>query len=103
MHRIYEWIRVILQEKVNVFIKGASSGGLLSGVLLFGSSIHDKNSLLFTYTIKLFAVLVCGVISGFASVLGNDAYKWVKATIIKKKTKIKRKNNETRTKVKRAS
>lgn len=101
MHRIYEWVKVIWSEKINIFIKGATGGWIISGIFLFGSNISDQTAFLLAYIVKVFAVAVSGVISGFATVFGNDMYKWIKARIIKKKTKIKRKNNET--KIKRAS
>lgn len=85
MHRIYEWVKIIFQEKINVFFKGAMSGWLLAGIFLFGSNINTKDSLLIAYLIKVFAVTVTGVISGFATVFGNDAYKWVKAKVLKRK------------------
>src|ERR1044072_2230787 len=103
MHRIYEWLRVIWGEKINIFIKGATGGWIISGIFLFNSSISDKRAFLFAYLIKVFAVTVSGVISGFATVFGNDMYKWLKEKVIKKKTKIKRNDNETKTRVKRAS
>lgn len=101
MHRIYEWLKVIWGEKVNVFIKGATSGWIISGLFLFNSHISNKRAFLLAYLVKVFAVTVSGVISGFATVFGNDAYKWVKDRVVKRKTKTKRKNNET--KIKRAS
>lgn len=103
MHRIYEWLKIIWGEKINIFIKGATSGWILSGVLLFGSGLSDKGSLLIAYVVKVFAVTISGLISGCATVMGNDLYHWAKAKIIKKNTKRKQRNNETRTKVKRAS
>jgi|SRR5688572_28862182 hypothetical protein len=102
MHRIYEWLKVIWREKINIFIKGATGGWLVSGVLLFGSNLSDKSAFLLAYLVKVFAVTVSGVISGFATVAGNDMYKWVKAKYISKKTKTKR-NNEAKSKIKRAS
>lgn len=102
MHRIYEWLRILWQEKINIFIKGATGGWIISGIFLFNSNISDKRAFLLAYLIKVLAVTVSGVISGFATVFGNDMYKWIKAIVIKKKTKIKR-NNETKTKIKRAS
>lgn len=102
MHRIYEWLKILWGEKINVFIKGATGGWLISGIFLFNSSISDKRAFLLAYLIKVFAVTVSGVISGFATVFGNDMYKWLKEKVIKKKTKTKRNNNE-KTRVKRAS
>lgn len=102
MHRIYEWVKVLWREKVNLFFKGATSGWIISGIFLFGSNLNDKTAFLLAYIIKVFAVTVSGVISGFATVAGNDMYKWVKERYItKKQTKLKRKNNES--KIKRAS
>jgi hypothetical protein len=103
MHRIYEWVKVIWREKINLFFKGATSGWVLSGVLLFGSNLSDKTAFLLTYLIKVFAVTVSGIISGFATVAGSDMYKWAKERIIKKRTKTKRNNNEQKTRIKRAS
>lgn len=104
MHRFYEWLKVIWREKINIFIKGATGGWLVSGVLLFGSNLSDKSAFLLAYLVKVFAVTVSGVISGFATVAGNDIYKWVKAKYVgKKRTKTKRSDNETKSKIKRAS
>jgi hypothetical protein len=104
MHRIYEWIKVLWREKVNLFFKGATSGWLLSGILLFGSNLSDKTAFLLAYIIKVFAVTVSGIISGFATVAGSDMYKWAKEKYItRKQIKSKRKNNESKTKIKRAS
>jgi len=85
MHRIYEWIKHLFKEKVNIFIKGATGGWLLSGIFLFGSHFDSKTSFLIAYLIKVFAVTVSGVISGFATVFGNDMYRWVKSKVIKKR------------------
>ena len=104
MSRFYEWIKIILQEKINIFFKGATSGWLLAGVLLFGSNISTKDSFIVAYLVKLFAVAVTGVISGFATVFGNDAYKWMKVRVVKRRrTTSKNKRNVTKEKVKRAS
>jgi len=102
MHRIYEWIKLLFKEKVNIFIKGATGGWLLSGIFLFGSHFDSKTSFLIAYLIKVFAVTVSGVVSGFATVFGNDLYKWAKEKIIIKSTR-KKVRNETKTRVKRAS
>ncbi len=105
MHRIYEWLKVIWGEKINVFIKGATGGWIISGIFLFGSNFSDKGAFLLAYLVKVFAVTVSGVISGFATVFGNDMYKWVKAKVIKRRIlhKTKRKSNEQKTRIKRAS
>jgi hypothetical protein len=94
MRRIYEWIRFFLQEKINIFIKGATGGWLISGIFLFGSNIHDKATFLVTYLVKVFAVAVSGLISGFATVLGNDIYQWAKTKYIKKATTSKNKRKK---------
>jgi len=104
MNRFYEWLKLLLQEKVNIFIKGATSGWLLAGIFLFGSSLNPQSPFILTYIIKVFAVAVTGLISGFATVFGNDIYRWSKSKVIKKKViKRKRQNNEKETKIKRAS
>lgn len=86
MHRFYEWLKVIWGEKINIFIKGATGGWIISGIFLFGSNLSDKGAFLLAYMIKLFAVTVSGIISGFATVFGNDLYKWAKARILKRKS-----------------
>lgn len=92
MHRVYEWVKFIVQQKVNVFIKGAFSGGFVSAIFLFGSNLSSHGAFVVAFLIKTFAVIVTGLLSGFATVLGNDIYQWAKAKFIKKKaTKIKRK------------
>lgn len=87
--RIHEWAKFIYnvaKEKINVFYKGFVGGSLVSGTLLFGGSVHNSTfiSLIFAYLIKVIAVLVAGFISGFATVLGNDIYLWVKGKVKKK-------------------
>jgi hypothetical protein len=94
MHRIYEILKLVFREKINVFIKGAMGGWILSGVLLFGSTIHDSATLLLTYLMKLFAVTVCGLFSGFATVMGNDLYKWAKEKVVKRKIVIRTKRKK---------
>lgn len=93
MHRIYGWLKIIWQEKINIFIKGALGGGIVSGIFLFGSTIGDKGVLLLEYTLKLLAATVSGLITGCASVLGNDLAQWIRAKWTNKvqKTKQKRK------------
>lgn len=91
MRRLYEWIRFFINEKINIFYKGFCSGSILSWILLFGSDFNSKVFLLYAYIIKVFAVVVSGVLSGFATVLGNDVYKWLKAKITNKKSVIKSK------------
>lgn len=94
MHRFYEWIKFIIKEKVNIFYKGFCSGSILSWIFLFGSDFHSKIFLLYAYLIKVLAVIISGILSGFATILGNDVYKWVKAKISNKKStnKQRRKN-----------
>ena len=91
MSRFYEWIKFFIKEKVNIFYKGFCSGSILSWIFLFGSDFNSKVFLLYAYLIKVFAVVVSGVLSGFATVLGNDVYKWVKTKITNKKSAIKSK------------
>lgn len=103
MQRLYEWLTILWREKINLFFKGATSGWVVSGILLFGSNLSDKGAFLIAYLIKVFAVGISGLISGCATVAGNDLYKWAKDRITKKKTKRKQNKNETRTRIKRAS
>ena len=78
MHRLNEWLRALFQEKVNIFVKGFFGGGIISGIFLFGGPIHAIDFPLFAYFIKVLAIGVSGVISGCATVLGNDFAKWLK-------------------------
>lgn len=103
MHRIYEWLKVLWGEKINVFIKGCTGGWVLTGIFLFGSNLSDKSSFLIAYLIKVLAVGVSGLISGCATVMGNDLYHWAKDKFLKKKVKRKQNRNETKTRIKRAS
>lgn len=103
MQRIFDWLKLIWGEKINLFIKGATSGTIISGLFLFGSNLSDKGAFLLAYLIKVLAVAISGLISGCATVMGNDLYHWIKEKIVKKKAKRKRNNNETKTKIKRAS
>lgn len=91
MHRFYEWVKLFIREKINIFYKGFCSGTILSWIFLFGSDFHSKVFILYAYLIKVLAVVVSGVLSGFATVLGNDIYHWVKSRIVKKKSVIKSK------------
>ncbi len=102
-NRFYEWLKIIWGEKINIFIKGATGGWIISGIFLFGSNLSDKSAFLLAYLVKVFAVTVSGVISGFATVAGNDKYKWVKEKYLTKKQIKKRRDNESKTKIKRAS
>lgn len=88
--QIYEWVKTLInvaKEKISVFYRGCLGGWLISGTFLFGSSIHSKTALVVIYLTKLFAVLVAGLVSGFATVLGNDIYHWAKARFVKSKVK----------------
>jgi len=88
MQRLYEWLRAIWQEKVNLFIKGFFGGGFICGIFLFGGPIHAIDFPLLAYFVKVVAIGVSGVISGCATVLGNDFAKWLKkkwAQLISKK------------------
>jgi hypothetical protein len=91
MRRLYEWIRILIKEKINIFYKGFCSGSILSWIFLFGSGFNSEVFLLYAYLIKVFAVVVSGVLSGFATLLGSDFYKWVKSKIANKKSAIKSK------------
>lgn len=103
MHRIYEWLKTLWGEKINIFIKGATSGWLVSGVLLFGSNLSDQGAFIIAYLVKVIAVGISGLISGCATVMGNDLYHWAKDKFLKKKVKRKQNRNETKTRIKRAS
>lgn len=78
MQRFYEWLRAIFNEKINIFVKGFCGGGILSGIFLFGGTLHDVAFPLLAYSLKLLAIGVSGMISGCATVLGNDLAKWIK-------------------------
>lgn len=91
MHRFYEWLRFFIGEKINIFYKGFYSGTILSGIFLFGSNLNSKGFLLYAYLIKVLAVVITGVLSGFATVLGNDIYHWVKSKMVNKRASIKSK------------
>lgn len=103
MHRIYEWLKILWGEKINLFFKGATSGWVVSGLLLFCGNFSDKGAFLIAYLIKVFAVGVSGLISGCATVAGNDLYKWAKEKIINKKIKRKQNTNGKTKQIKRAS
>lgn len=94
MHRFYEWIKFVIGEKINIFYKGFFSGSILSGIFLFGSSLDSKTFLVYAYIVKVLAVVITGALSGFATVLGNDVYHWLKSKLTNKKSisKSKRKN-----------
>jgi xanthine/uracil/vitamin C permease (AzgA family) len=92
MHRIYELIKHVFKEKVNIFIKGALGGWMFSGVLLFGGNITSTRDLVATYLLKLLAVSVSGLITGFVTVLGNELAHMVKAKASKRKIVKKRQN-----------
>jgi len=103
MQRIFDWLKILWGEKINIFIKGATGGWIVSGIFLFGSNLSHKSAFLIAYLVKVFAVGVSGLISGCATVAGNDLYKWAKDKIAKRKTKRKQNKNERSTKIKRAS
>ncbi len=99
MHRIYEWARFILKEKVNTFIKGASSGMFLSGIFLFGSNFSGRTAIIVEGLIKLFIVVVTGFLSGFITVIGKSAAErfqkawkefWNKPKLIKRRPRKKK-------------
>jgi hypothetical protein len=79
MHRLFEWLRAFWQEKINIFIKGFCGGTIVSGIFLFRESVSDPASLIFIGLLKLLLVGVTGIISGCATVLGNDFAAWIKA------------------------
>jgi len=79
MHRIYEWLKAVWQEKINLFIKGSFGGGLISGVFLFGSSLHGATSIIIEGLLKIIAVGLSAIVSGCATVLGNDLALWIKS------------------------
>lgn len=88
--RIYEWAKIIYnvaKEKINIFYRGFFGGSIISGTLLFGSSASSTTLLIYAYLIKVLAVLIAGLISGFATILGSDVYHWLKAKLINRKTK----------------
>lgn len=78
MHRLFEWIKTLWQEKVNLFIKGSFGGGLISGIFLFGSSLHGTASIVIEAVLKIVAVGLSALVSGCATVLGNDLAHWIK-------------------------
>lgn len=78
MQRLFEWIRAIFQEKVNIFVKGFFGGSIISGIFLFGGQFHDVAFPVLAYSLKLLALTVSGIVSGCATVMGNDLAKWIK-------------------------
>lgn len=78
MHRLYEWLKALWQEKINVFIKGFCGGTIISGIFLFRESVGDTASLFFIALLKVIATGIAGVVSGCATVLGNDFAAWLK-------------------------
>lgn len=80
MSRIYEWIKVIFKEKVSLFIKGCFGGGFISYIFLFNSPpVNDIVVLILTIAVKIIVIVVSGLLSGFATVAGNDLYKAIKS------------------------
>jgi hypothetical protein len=94
MHRLFEWLRAFWQEKINIFIKGFFGGTIVSGIFLFRESVNDPASLIFIGLLKLILVGVTGIISGCATVLGNDFAAWIKSKWKKLTTKRVQKNNK---------
>lgn len=95
MHRLYEWLKTILQEKINIFIKGFFGGSIVSGIFLFDSPIIHTTSITFIiieYLFKVLVIAVTGVVSGCASMLGNDLAVWIKTTYKKIKSRKRKKN-----------
>lgn len=94
---IYEWAKIVInfaKEKINIFYRGFFGGSIISGTLLFGGSVNSTTLLFYAYIIKVLAVLIAGLISGFATVLGNDIYHWAKAKLIKRKAKIQKRRTK---------
>lgn len=85
MHRIYEWLKAIWQEKINLFIKGSFGGGIISGIFLFRGSFHGVSSIIIEGILKILLVGISAIVSGCFTVLGNDMAHWIK-TKIKKQT-----------------
>ena len=85
MQRLIEWIKAVFQEKVNIFIKGFFGGSIISGIFLFGGTVHAVAFPVFEYFIKIIAVGISGVISGCATVFGNDLAQWIKSKMKKNK------------------
>jgi len=92
--RIYEWAKIIIKEKVNIFFRGFIGFGLTTGIFLFGSSFDGTTAFLLAYFIKLVAVLISGVLGGFATILGNDIYQWAKAKIQNKKQLVRQRRKK---------
>lgn len=90
MQRLFEWLKLFINEKINVFVKGFIGGTVVSGIFLFGSNITSTHYLIYAYLLKLFAVIVSGFISGFATILGNDVYHWAKNKILNRKPETKK-------------
>jgi len=98
MRRISEWLKIVFAEKINVFIKGCLGGGILFGTFLFRDNVHDIPfwMLALTYFVKLLAVIVSALASGYFTVLGNDLVVLTKQKW--KKCRAKRKVNQIRKK-----
>lgn len=79
MHRIYEWLKAVWQEKITLFIKGSFGGGFISFIFLYNSSLHGTASIIVESLLKIIAVGVSAIVSGCMTVLGNDLAKWIKA------------------------
>jgi hypothetical protein len=78
MHRLFEWLKALWQEKINLFIKGFCGGTIISGIFLFRESVSDPAALVVIALLKLLATGIAGVVSGCATVLGNDFAAWIK-------------------------
>jgi len=78
MHRLYEWLKALWQEKINLFIKGSFGGGIISGIFLFGSPFHSTASIIIEGLLKITIVGISAIVSGCATVLGNDLAAWMK-------------------------
>lgn len=79
MHRLYEWLKALWSEKVNTFIKGFCGGSIISGIFLFRDSTHDAGAFVIIALLKILAVGISGIVSGCATVLGNDFAAWLKS------------------------
>lgn len=81
MHRLYDWLKTILQEKINTFIKGFCGGSIVSGIFLFDNPLfygHSIPLIVIEYLIKVIAIGLTGIISGAASIFGKDLAGYLK-------------------------
>lgn len=90
MQRLFEWLKFFIKEKINIFYKGFWGGSIVSGIFLFGSNFHSTTLFIYAYLIKVLAVVITGLISGFTTVLGTDLYYWTKNKILNRKPETKK-------------